>query len=101
MGFGMALAQNTTALNYFSNLSEGRLKIIEGAKNVQSSRRCALMSAISPRDMTALSHCNESIESCSNGEWLFHGDLPLLFGMTSYRPSGAISWQTLCKKSFS
>lgn len=37
MGFGMALAQNTTALNYFSNLSEEeRLKIIEGAKNVQS-----------------------------------------------------------------
>ena len=39
MGFGMALAQNTSALNYFSNLSEEeRLKILDKAKNIRSKR---------------------------------------------------------------
>ena len=39
MGFGMALAQNTSALNYFSNLSEEeRLKILDKAKTIRSKR---------------------------------------------------------------
>lgn len=39
MGLGMAMAQNTDAMNYFSNLDDaGKQQIIEHAHNVRSKR---------------------------------------------------------------